>query len=564
MLITICSFIGFTGLVAVVTYLRVRHDDHESKDGYFLGGRGLSAIVIAGSLLLTNLSTEQMVGLSGQAFKFNISVMAWETIAALSMVIMALFVLPRYLKSGITTVPGFLEERFDKATRIITSVLFLVGFGIVYLPIVLYSGAFALINLFDIPERMNVDQFSALCITIVLIAVVGSLYAIHGGLKAVAVSDTINGLGLLVGGLMIPVLGLWHLGEGSIMAGVATLGRDHGEKLNSIGATSDPVPFSGLFTGMILINCFYWCTNQGIVQRTLGARDLATGQKGILIAAFIKLLGPIILVLPGVIAFHLFGDSLEKGDLAYPRLVATVLPSYLVGFFGAVLLGAILSTYNSFLNSAATLFSVDIYKELIHEQATESQMVRMGKRFGTLLAIGSICLAPSIYYAEEGLYQWMKRLNGFYNVPVFTIIAVGMLSKRIPPIAAKVALLLGVTLYTLSQYVFDVNMHFLNVHGVLFVMNVIVMVLIGMWWPLEEPYVQQYSRDVDITPWRFARVTGVVVAVATIAIYLYFGQFAPAEVMEYAKSVISVVVVVLLVGATGAGLWRLRSGRVAD
>ena len=559
-LIIVSSFLGFTGLVALITWLKVRDDDHESSDGYFLGGRRLSAVVIAGSLLLTNLSTEQMVGLSGQAFNYSISVMAWETVAALAMVVMALFVLPKYLKSGITTVPSFLEERYDKTTRLITSTLFLVGFGIVYLPIVLYSGALALNSLFDIPGRLNIDPFHALCMSIALIAIVGSVYAIFGGLRAVAVSDTINGVGLLAGGLMIPLLGLWYLGEGNLFQGAATLRRVHAEKLSSIGGPSDPVPFSGLFTGMILINCFYWCTNQGIVQRTLGARNLAAGQKGLLIAAFFKLFGPVILVLPGVIAFHMFGDEIEKGDMAYPKLVAKVLPPYLVGFFGAVLLGAILSTYNSFLNSASTLFSVDIYKELVNRHATESTMVRAGKGFGTVLAIVSVCLAPTIYFAQEGLYQWMKRLNGFYNVPVFTIIIMGMLSRRIPPVAAKLALLLGVTLYTLSQYVFPVDIHFLNVHGALFTMNVAMMLVIGRLWPMDKPYVQAYSRDVDITPWRYAGSTGLVVAIATTGIYIYFAQFAPSEDLEYAKTVLLVVLAAIPVVAVIYGLSKSSFG----
>jgi len=564
MSLTAISFLAFTGMVAVITYLKVRRDDHQSSDGYFLGGRSLSAIVIAGSLLLTNLSTEQMVGLSGQSFNYSLSVMAWETVAAIAMVIMAVFVLPRYLKSGITTVPVFLEERYDKTTRLITSALFLVGFGIVYLPIVLYSGALALNSLFNVPELLNVDRFLALCFTIVLIAVAGGIYAIYGGLKAVAVSDTINGVGLLVGGLMIPVLGLWYLGEGNLIEGVATLGRVHSEKLSSIGAPTDPVPFSGLFTGMILINCFYWCTNQGIVQRTLGAKDLAAGQKGILIAAFFKLFGPVILVLPGIIAFHMFGDEIVNGDMAYPKLVARVLPGYLTGFFGAVLLGAILSTYNSFLNSASTLFSLDIYKELINKDATESQMVRMGKRFGTILALGSICLAPTIYFAQEGLYQWMKKLNGFYNVPVFTIIAVGMLSSRIPPIAAKVALLFGVTSYTLSQYVFKVDMHFLNVHGVLFVLNITIMILIGKLWPMKQPYVQVYSRDVDITPWRYAKLTGLAVVLTTLAIYLFFAQFAPASIIESTTTTLRVVFLSVILVLVFLAVKKYRRKSVSD
>ena len=203
------------------------------------------------------------------------------------------------------------------------------------------------------------------------IGIIGSIYAIFGGLKAVAVSDTINGIGLLVGGLIIPYCGLSIIGDGNIFEGFAALKQLNPEKFNAIGQPSDSVPFSTIFTGMLLVNMFYWCTNQVIVQRVLAARNLKEGQKGVLLAGAIKLLSPTIAVLPGIIAFHLYGDIIEKNDLAYPVLVKKVLPAPLVGFFAAVLVGAILSSFNSTLNSASTLFSIGIYKKDIRPNASE-------------------------------------------------------------------------------------------------------------------------------------------------------------------------------------------------
>ncbi len=562
MFVSAATFIGCTALVGVITYFKTRHDDHASSEGYFLGGRSLGAVVIAGSLLLTNLSTEQIVGLSGQAYSDSLAVMAWETIAAVAMVVMALVFLPRYLKSGITTVPAFLEERYDKTTRIITSALFLAGFGIVFLPIVLYSGALALNGLFDVPGALGIESFPALCISIAGIGCIGCIYAIFGGLRAVAVSDTLNGIGLLAGGLLIPVLGVYALGQaasGSVIEnffdGLAHLGRNHPEKLSSIGAADSKVPFSTLFTGMFLVNCFYWCTNQGIVQRTLGARNLAAGQKGILIAAFFKLFGPVILVLPGIIAFHKFGGGLEMPDMAYPELVNAILPAWLAGFFGAVLFGAILSTYNSFLNSASTLFSLDIYKELLRPAAGEAETVRAGKYFGMAAAAFSICAAPLIAFAPGGLFGWMKAMNGFYNVPVLTIIVVGMFSKRIPPLAAKAALVLGVSLYALAKYVVNVDMHFLNVLGAIFLLNLVVMNVIGKLWPMKEPYHQKHSGDVDITEWKRAKPVGFMVIAATLAIYAFFAQFAPEATVVEAKVVLRNVVITLALGGIPIFLW---------
>ena len=260
-------FIAFTALVGTIAYLATKNIDETSSDGYFLGGRSLSGVVIAGSLLLTNLSTEQLVGLNGQAYDNGILVMAWETLAALTMVVTAVVLLPRYLKGGITTVPQFLEIRYDTMTKTITSGLFLSGYMIVLLPIVLYSGSLALIEIFDIPELLNISKQAALPITVFSIGIVGSIYAIFGGLKAVAVSDTVNAVGLLIGGTLVPVFGLIYIGDGSMMQGIETLVASNPEKMNIIGGPGDPVPFSTLFTGMMLVQLLHYLQMQIILIR---------------------------------------------------------------------------------------------------------------------------------------------------------------------------------------------------------------------------------------------------------------------------------------------------------
>ena len=248
--------------------------------------------------------------------------MAWETLAAIAMIITAIFLLPRYLKGGITTVPTFLERRYDKTTKAITSGLFLTGYVVVFLPIVLYSGSLALSTMFDIPGLFGISKNAALWVCVFSIGIIGSIYAIFGGLKAVAVSDTINAVGLIVGGVLIPVFGLIEIGGGSFTEGITVLTSSHPEKLNAIGSSSSSIPFATIFTGMMLVQLFYWGTNQAIIQRALGAKDLKEGQKGLLLASFFKVLGPIIVVLPGIIAFHLFGDTLTNPDEAYPKSVS--------------------------------------------------------------------------------------------------------------------------------------------------------------------------------------------------------------------------------------------------
>ena len=543
------TFIGFTALVAIISYYKTRNTEESSSDGYFLGGRSLTAGVIAGSLLLTNLSTEQIVGLNGASYASGLSVMVWETLAAIAMVVTAMFLLPRYLKGGLTTVPGFLATRFDITTKTLTSVLFLTGYVVVLLPVILYSGSLAISGMFDVPELLGVTHTQSIWICVWGIGIIGSIYAVFGGLKAVAVSDSINAIGLLIGGILIPIFGLMMIGDGSILDGLSTLTTENPDKFKSMGGPADPVPFYTIFTGMMLVQLFYWGTNQQIIQRALGAKDLKEGQKGLLLASFIKILGPLIVVLPGIIAYHLFQGNLESADSAYPMLVKKVLPGAWVGFFAAVLFGAILSSFNSVLNSSVTLFGIDVYKEHINKNADEKTIVKYGKTFGVILAIASMFIAPLIANAGS-LFDYLQEINGIYSIPILTIIVVGYLTKRVPAIAAKIGLVSGCLLYIISQFfmkdyfinkaletakasgitdkaaltILEVQAypHFLDVMAILFILNVVIMLIIGKIKPREVPFVQQYTKQVDITPWKYVKHAGIVICAIVIGVYVYF------------------------------------------
>ncbi len=548
-MIGILSFVGFTALVAIIAYFATRKTDESTSDGYFLGGRSLTAGVIAGSLLLTNLSTEQIVGLNGSSYANGLSVMAWETLAAIAIVVTAIFLLPRYLKGGLTTVPQFLAERYDITTKTITSALFLTGYVVVLLPIILYSGSVAISGMFDVPAMLGVSDDAAIKICVWGIGIIGSIYAVFGGLKAVAVSDSINAIGLLIGGILVPVFGLIIIGDGDFFTGITILMETNPEKFESMGDETSPVPFHTLFTGMMLVQLFYWGTNQQIIQRALAAKNLKEGQKGLMLASFIKILGPLIVVLPGIIAFHIFGADLENGDEAYPLLVNRVLPSTLIGFFAAVIFGAILSSFNSVLNSSVTLFGIDIYKQHINKDANEKTVVKYGKIFGTFLAIAAMFIAPFIANAGS-LFAYLQEVNGIYSIPILTIIVVGYLTKFVPAIAAKIGLISGSLLYIISQFVLQPYFqeeavsnakangvtdvaelaaieasaypHFLDVMAILFALNVAIMLVIGKIWPRKEAYIQEHTKQVDITPWRYVKPVGIMIIAIVIGIYAYF------------------------------------------
>lgn len=530
LIFTFASCIAVMAAIAWISWLKTR-GTVETKDGYFLAGRGLTAGFIAGSLLLTNLSAEQLIGLNGSAYGYNMSSMAWEVTAAVATVAMAFLFLPKYLAGAFTTLPEFLAERFDPTVRRMSVLLFLLGYGLVTIPSVLYSGSIAVMQFFDVPALTGLSQFPALLLTVVVIGVTGAAYAVFGGLRAVAVSDTLNGIGLLAVGLLVPVLGLIALGDGSFWGGLERLTADHPDKLNAIGAESDPTPFGTIFTGMIFANLFYWCTNQYVIQRTLGAKSLAEGQKGVLASGFFKLMVPFMMMIPGVIAFHLYGPGFASIDEAYPRLVSELLPTYLAGLFLAVLLGAVFSSFNSLLNSAATLFTLDIYAPARGNAVDDRHLVRVAKLVSVVIALFSFAVAPLLYFAEEGLWQVVRIFTGFYNIPTVVIVIMGLFSTRSPAIGAKIVILFHITAYGLLRFVFDdvVTLHFIHQYAILFVIEIGIMLLATRISPRGEPYRPVAREQVDMTPWRFARPLAFSLLSGVVALYLVFSPLGVAS-----------------------------------
>ncbi|MBT8269134.1 MAG: solute:sodium symporter family transporter [Flavobacteriaceae bacterium] len=544
------SFIAFTGLVALIAWLSTRKTDESTADGFYLGGRSLGAVTIAGSLLLTNLSAEQIVGLNANAFSEGLMVMAWETLAAIAIIFAAIFLLPKYLSSGITTIPEFIEARFDHHTKSLLSLLFLAAYGVVLLPTVLYSGSLAFSTMFDLPETLGIGQWPVIWICVWSIGVIGIIYAIFGGLKAVAVSDLVNAIGLLIGGLLIPIFALRLIGDGNIGQGLSTLWESHPDKFKMQGEVDSSIPFGTVFTGMMIAQIYYWGTNQSILQRVFAAKNLKEGQKGMMLAALVKFLIPVVVVLPGILAWHIFGDSLENADQAYPALVKEVLPAAFMGFFAAVLFGAVLSSFNSLLNSSATLFGFDLYKEYFNKNATGPQTVRAGKTFGLILGLISMTIAPFIIYAPDGLFQYIQTALGSLSTPILAVVLTGVFTKKVPAIGAKVVMIGSVTLYLISQLILspifvdkalakaaesgitdpkalsiieaEAYPHYLHVMGMLFVLNVIFMLIMARVKPKKDEYKPKVTDAIDITPWKYTIVAGIVIAALVISTYVIF------------------------------------------
>ena len=522
MLLTVSSFLIVTALVAYVSWLRTKNDDLTTSKGYFLAGRGLSGIVIGCSMVLTSLSTEQLIGVNAVSYQNNFSVIAWTVPTVIPLCFLAIYMLPKYLRNGYTTIPEFFENRFDRQTRLIMSGLFLVFYLLIVIPTALYTGAIAFNKIFNLETIFGLSEAQAIVYTVIAIGVVGAIYAIFGGLKAVAVSDTINAVILVIGALLVPVFALLYLGNGSISEGLNIITTTHVEKWNAIGSSTDSTPWPTIFTGIMVVHFFYWTTNQAIVQRCLGAKDLASGQKGILIAALFLLTLPIILNLPGLLSFHILGEGLNPIDTSYPLLVNKVMPSALQGFFIAALFGAILSTFNSFLNSAATIYCKDLLPSISKKQRTDQELIVYAKKVSTIMAIVTMIIGPLLMFGTDGIFLITKRFAGFVNIPIVALFAVGLFNKTVSGLAARIALLVHVVLYFSIVWVFKVKINFVYVMGGLFVFDVVFMLILGQFLK-REPYVENTVNkgDVDLTNWKYIKVTSVSLILGLIALYTF-------------------------------------------
>ena len=534
------SFLFFTVMVAVISAWKTRDDKLDTAEGYFLAGRGLPGIVIAGSLLLTNLSAEQLVGTNGQGWASNMSPIGWEVGALFTLFALALWFLPTYLKMGTTTIPQLMEARFGRGTKLMFSFVIVVMYSILNLPVILYSGAVVFENIFDISGIFGISKFQSVAILCVVIGIIGGCYAIFGGLKAVAVSDTINGIGLIIGGLMIPFLALTLLGHettgGGLVEGVKYLVQTEPEKLNawaSWDAAEPALPWPLIFTGMFFNNLYWWCTNQSFVQRALAAKSLKEGQKGAIYCGFLKTIGFFYLVLPGVIAYHLpsIQDKLAAAgssaiDFAYPALVSAVVPKPVMGFFAAVLFGAILSSFNSVLNSASTMFTLDLYRTAINPKASDMQCVKVGKIYGTCAGAVAICVAPFVMFAQ-GITTFLNSMSQFVSLPILFTVLGALIFRKAPKYAPKVITAVHVIAYgafMILKPCYPTSgepIHYLYAIAVLFVVEFAIMWYLNKYRGTEE-YVPADVGAVDLTPWRYRHIVCIIGIILAIGIYILF------------------------------------------
>ena len=464
-LFDVVTFVGFIAVVVGVSLYASRKED--SSEDYFLAGRRLTWGLIGFSLIASNISTEHFVGMAGQAFgRVGLAIASYEWMAAITLVIVAWWLLPKFLKIGIYTMPEFLEYRYDRTARTIMATYLMALYVIALLATVLYSGAKGLNGVFNFPQIL-MDRYGMEHDAAVFWATIGGIWMIG----IIAAAYTVYGA-LLLGGALVLYLGLKLTGGGtpgddggviggSLLEGWRTFKQTNADKLHVVLPWNDPeVPWLAVFVGGLWIpNLFYWGLNQFITQRTLGAKSLAEGQKGIYLACAFKLIIPFIIVVPGIMAFQLFGDEIlaksggdvaKAGELAYPHMIAKLMPPFLRGVMLAALAGAVMSTFNSGINSASTIFTIDLYSKYINKNASARQQVTVGRIATAAIALFACLIAP-LPGKFEGVFNYIQEIWGFISPGIVAAFLVGLVLKRAPAVAGKMALILGPILYAVCR-----------------------------------------------------------------------------------------------------------------
>jgi SSS family solute:Na+ symporter len=435
-------------LVVVMTVGFVASRKGKASDDYFLAGRNLTWWIIGGSMIAANISTHHFIGMSGTAYRIGLAIASFEWLAAIALILYGKFFLPYYLKSRITTMPEFLEVRFNDKVRLVYAIISLIGYIVIELAVVLYTGSLAIHSIFGLP----------LVYGLAILCLVGGGYTVFGGFKAVAYTDIIQVTVLILGGLTVTLLGLNQVSQltghgSSVVSGFQALLASAPEKFHMVKAWNDPdVPWIGVFFGGLwLANIFYWGCNQFITQRTLAARSIWHGQMGVVFAGFLKLLVPFLVVIPGIIAFRLYAPEtgllrdvcvLEKGDLAFPTLVKQLLPAGFTGLVMAGLMGCVMSHIASMLSASSSILTFDIYKNYVNKKADNPSLIRFGRITTILVLIAATLIG---YYLQDlkAIFLYIQKYWAIAYPSVCALFLAGFFYKRATAKGALIAILVG-------------------------------------------------------------------------------------------------------------------------
>ena len=445
-----CLLILFIGLYVS----REKKGEVKSAEDYFLAGKSLPWWAVGASLIAANISAEQFIGMSGSGFALGLAIASYEWMAAITLLVVGKYFLPIFIEKGLYTIPEFIEKRFSTELKTILAIFWISLFVFVNLTTVLYLGGLALDTV------MGTGDGSILLNSIIGLALFAAAYSLWGGLAAVAWTDVVQVVVLIFGGLMMTYFALFNLGDGgSAIEGLKYIYETVPERFSMILSKEEIITPNGkdawfdlpglavLIGGMWVANLYYWGFNQYIIQRTLAAKSLEEGQKGIAFAAFLKLLIPIFVVLPGIIVYvmnldasgALAVESLDQGfigangsivnDNAAPWLIKEVIPVGLKGLILAALAAAIVSSLASMVNSTSTIFTMDIYKSIINKNADDKSLVTVGRITGLVALIIAILIAPQLKSLGQ-VFQYIQEYTGVVSPGILAVFLMGLFYKK--------------------------------------------------------------------------------------------------------------------------------------
>jgi SSS family solute:Na+ symporter len=512
-------FIGFFVLVVGLSVWKSRKAKGHEEDSsdFFLAGRGLTWPLIGISIVAANISTEQMVGMAGQAAgSTGLAVSCWQLLGSVFIVIISMTLLPKFLRAGIYTMPEYLEYRYNTAARGIMAVLTVVIYAVVMLPAVLYSGGVTLRAI----TGMELTK------AVWLIGLLGAGYSTIGGLKAIAWADLVQGLALLAGGMLIFFLGLDAIG------GWDKFAEFNAPKLHMVmPADNTDLPWTGVAGGMWIVMIYYCGLNQFIVQRNLAAKSLKHGQLGMIFAGGLWLLVPFAMVMPGLMAQQLYGAELgSKTDAAFPTMVTKLIAPGVRGLIYAAIAGAVTSTLASLLNSASTISTMDVYRRMFSRDASQEKLVWLGRGLTLAFVIAGCSIAPILDDPKfGGVFQYIQQFQGYIWPGVVAAFIMPFVLPKVPGAAGVVALVTGPLAYAAFQFTsksearpWGHDIHFLLQVLLAFLVVGALMTAMTLFSPLAKPKALPVREEISLVTEPIVKIAGGLVILGVVLFFIIF------------------------------------------
>jgi SSS family solute:Na+ symporter len=500
------------GIFLLAQWVSREKGTHEKNaQDYFLASRALPWWAIGTSLIAANISAEQIVGMSGSGYVMGMAIASYEWMAALTLIVVGKWILPVFLKNGIYTMPEFLERRYSPAVRTTMAIFWLVLYIFVNLTSILWLGALA----------VNAITGLDIQVAITALALFALAYALYGGLKAVALTDIVQVSLLVLGGIIITYIALDKVSDGAgVLAGFKVLTARFPEKFDMILSPDNPyykdLPgLAVLLGGMWMMNVSYWGFNQYIIQRGLAAKSVNEAQKGIVLAAFLKLVMPAIIVLPGIAALVLV-PGLEHTDQAYPSLMA-MLPTGIKGVVFAALVAAIVASTGSKINSIATIFTMDLYRAARPDTAQKT-LVTIGRIVAVVSIVIAILITKRLLGNFSQAFQYIQNFTGFVTPGICVIFLLGLFWARTTATAAMVSMLATVVLSGIF-FVYLPDYPFMNRVGWCFVAGIVIAVAISLMSSQKEAKMSVDIKNVDFSTGTGFNVAALIVVVALALLY---------------------------------------------